>query len=512
MKSPRVLLVSILLALLVSGVGCADEGGEADVNATGEDHAGEIREAVVAGAFYPGDPGVLAADIDRYLDSTGVGALEGEIVAIISPHAGYVYSGGVAAHAYAHLRGRAYDSVIVVAPSHRYGFRGASVFGGDGYETPLGVVSVDRELADAITDEGQGFTYEPRAHEAEHSLEVQLPFLQVAIPGLRVVPIVMGDQSLDGCKRLGRAIASNVKDMNVLLVASSDLSHFHPYNQAKRLDQIVVDEVNEFDPQGLSNDLASKKCEACGGGPMVTAMLIARRLGANKSRVLHYANSGDITGDHSSVVGYMAAALWANPENANSKEQKSKKVGVDLGLSPEEKANLLKIARDVVEAHCRGEKTPEISGDSSTLNEQRGAFVTLHKHGKLRGCIGHIRAKKPLVKTVAEMAIAAAFDDPRFPPVTPKELGELEYEISVLTPFQQISNVEEIEVGVHGLYMKSGSRSGLLLPQVATEWGWDRNTFLEHTCTKAGLPEDAWKDKKTKIYIFSADVFSPDNL
>ncbi|UCE84421.1 MAG: AmmeMemoRadiSam system protein A [Deltaproteobacteria bacterium] len=189
-----------------------------------------------------------------------------------------------------------------------------------------------------------------------------------------------------------------------------------------------------------------------------------------------------------------------------------KRVGVDLGLTSEEKTILLEIAREVVEAGCRGEKMVEPKVTSPTLNELRGAFVTLHKDGKLRGCIGHIRGQKPLVKTVVEMAEAAAFQDPRFPPVTTEELEQLEYEISVLTPLHRISNVEEIQVGTHGIYMKRGSHAGLLLPQVATEWGWDRNTFLEHTCTKAGLPVDAWKDKKTEIYIFSADVFSPENM
>jgi AmmeMemoRadiSam system protein A len=208
----------------------------------------------------------------------------------------------------------------------------------------------------------------------------------------------------------------------------------------------------------------------------------------------------------------MAAALWGSSNESKGKESKNRKVGVNLGLTSEEKAQLLEIARNVVESHCRGEKTPEFVFNSPTLQEPRGAFVTLHKEGKLRGCIGHIRAKQPLVNTIVEMAEAAAFHDPRFPPVSSKELGLLDYEISVLTPLQRIKEVDEIEVGKHGIYMKRGSCSGLLLPQVATEWGWDRTTFLEHTCTKAGLPEDAWKDKKTEIYIFSADVFSPDDL
>ena len=245
---------------------------------------------------------------------------------------------------------------------------------------------------------------------------------------------------------------------------------------------------------------------------MVAAMLIARRLGANNSRVLHYANSGDVTGDHSGVVGYMAAALWDDLKGTKGNNPQGQRVGVDLGLTSEEKAELLKIARDVVEHHCRGEKPPKPVAESASLHEPRGAFVTLHKDGKLRGCIGHIRAQKALVETIVEMAEAAAFRDPRFHPVTTEELGQLQYEISVLTPLRRIKDVEEIQVGVHGIYMKRGGSSGLLLPQVATEWGWDRTTFLEHTCTKAGLPENAWRDKKTEIYIFSADVFSAGDL
>jgi hypothetical protein len=371
---------------------------------------------------------------------------------------------------------------------------------------------LDRELISAVKRRESRIEYVPEAHTQEHSLEIQLPFLQVLMPDAKLVPLVMGNQDFATCKWLAEAVADCVENRSVLVVASSDLSHFHPYKQAKRLDQVVLDKVNDFDPQGLSDDLANGLCEACGGGPMVTAMLIARHLGGNKSRVLHYANSGDVTGDHSGVVGYMAAALWVDSNKSKGGDSKNKRVGVHLGLTSEEKAQLLEIARDVVESNCRGEKTPEFVVNSPALKEPRGAFVTLHKEGKLRGCIGHIRAKEPLVRTIIEMAEAAAFHDPRFPPVSSKELGLLEYEISVLTPLQRIKEVDEIEVGTHGIYVKRGSCSGLLLPQVATEWGWDRTTFLEHTCTKAGLPEDAWQDKKTEIYIFSADVFSPDDL
>jgi AmmeMemoRadiSam system protein B/AmmeMemoRadiSam system protein A len=460
----------------------------------------QIRESVIAGSWYPGNASRLQEEVQAYLSQASVVDFKGQLIALISPHAGYRYSGQVAAHAYKTLEMHKFDTVVVIAPSHRAYFKGVSVYDRGGYRTPLGVVPLDREFVAALKQRESRISYVAKA------------LIQVVMPEGKLVPLVMGDQSFDTCQWLAQALAHCMRDKSVVVVASSDLSHFHPYKEAKRLDQVVVDRVNEFDPRGLSNDLAGGKCEACGGGPMVTAMLLARELGANKSRVLYYANSGDVTGDHSGVVGYMAAALWANPKKASGQKQGDQRVGVDLGLTSEEKVHLLKIARDVVETHCRGGKPPKPEVDSPTLNERRGAFVTLHKDGKLRGCIGHIRAQKPLIKTIVEMAEAAAFQDPRFPPVTSEELGQLEYEISVLTPLRRIKDVEEIQVGIHGIYMKRGVSSGLLLPQVATEWGWDRTTFLEHTCTKAGLPEDAWKDKKTEIYIFSADVFSPGDL
>jgi AmmeMemoRadiSam system protein A len=374
------------------------------------------------------------------------------------------------------------------------------------------VVPLDRELAVALKEREGRIRYVAEAHTQEHSLEIQLPFLQVVLPNIKIVPLVMGDQDFATCQWLSEAVADCLGDKSVLVVASSDLSHFYPYNEAKRLDQVVLDKVTEFDPRGLSDSLAGGRCEACGGGPMVTAMLVSRRLGANKSRVLHYANSGDVTGDRSSVVGYMAAAFWANLKKPLRNKADDRRVGVDLGLSSEEKSQLLRLARAVIEARCRGEQVADSQVDSPVLNEHRGAFVTLRKQGKLRGCIGEIHGRQPLVTTIAEMAKAAAFHDPRFPPVEQEELAQLDLEISVLTPLRQISDAEEIVVGKHGIYMKRGSRAGLLLPQVATEWGWDRTAFLEHTCTKAGLAEEAWKDKKTQIYIFSADIFSSESL
>jgi AmmeMemoRadiSam system protein A len=235
-------------------------------------------------------------------------------------------------------------------------------------------------------------------------------------------------------------------------------------------------------------------------------MLAAKALGANKGKVLKYLNSGDVTGDRSRVVGY-GAGVFYKTVGGTEKMKEEKRVGVDLGLSEQDKKNLHQIAKAVIENKVRGKPIPEFKIDSPTLKENRGAFVTINKKGQLRGCIGYIEGRGPLHRTIEEMAEAAAFRDPRFTPVTEKELPDLEIEISVLTPLRRITDVNEIQVGKHGIYIKKGWLSGLLLPQVATEYGWDRQTFLDHTCQKAGLPSNAWKDKNTEIYIFSADIF-----
>jgi len=308
------------------------------------------------------------------------------------------------------------------------------------------------------------------------------------------------------CQYLSSAIAEAVRGKRVLLVASSDLSHFHSYEKAVEMDKIVLAHVERFDPGGLYEDLRRGRCEACGGGPLITVMLAVKALGANKGKALKYLNSGDVAGDRSRVVGY-GAGVFYRTVGGKEKMKEEKKVGVDLGLSDQDKRTLHQIAKAVIENKARGKAVPDFKIDSPVLKENRGAFVTLNKKGQLRGCIGYLEGRGPLHKTVEEMAEAAAFRDPRFPSVKEKEIPDLEIEISVLTPLKRITDVLEIEVGKHGIYIKKGWSSGLLLPQVATEYGWDRQSFLEHTCNKAGLPSSAWKEKDTEIYIFSADIF-----
>ncbi len=488
-----VLIVSLSMAQVSKG------GKEAGMK--------EIREPAVAGAFYPDQPDTLARDVKKYIENARREKIEGEIIALVSPHAGYIYSGQVAAFAYKLIEGKTYDTIVVVGPSHHALFKGASIYDRGGYRTPLGVIPVDTELSRKMMEKWKEIQFLPEAHTQEHSLEVQLPFLQIVTKSFKLVPIVMEPYwSWESCQMLARAIAETVRGKKVLLVASTDLSHFHSYEKAVDLDRIVLDRIDRFDPEGLNLDLKNNRAEACGGGPVVAVMLAAKALGANQGKAIKYLNSGDVTGDRGRVVGY-GAGVFYRTAGGTEKMRGEKKVGVDLGLNAEDKRQLHEIAKAVIENRAKGKPVPEFKVDAPILKENRGAFVTIQKKGQLRGCIGYIEGRGPLHKTIEEMAEAAAFRDPRFTPVKEKELPELEIEISVLTPLRKITDVNEIEVGKHGIYIKKGWNSGLLLPQVATDYGWDRLTFLEHTCQKAGLPLNAWKEKNTEIYIFSADIF-----
>ncbi len=463
----------------------------------------EIRKAVVAGSWYSGDSESLQKEINTYLENAKLSDIDGEILALISPHAGYAYSGYTAANAYKQVKGNRYDAVIVLAPSHHEAFSGASVFNKDGYETPMGVVPVEKTIANAIIESDGNIRFTWEGHREEHSLEIQLPFLQVAIPDLKIVPIVLWDYSWENCRRLADAITKAVKGKKVLIVASSDLYHGNSYNECKATDNRTLSSVLKLNPQKLCQDFQNRDLMACGAGGIVVAEQVAMNLGANKAKIVYQINSNDVIGSKGGyVVGYGAVAIYKE-----SKAKKESKIGIDSGLHEEDKKVLLKIARQSIENALANRENPVIESESPILKEKRGAFVTLTKNGMLRGCIGYVQAIKSLDQTVIEMAQAAAFRDPRFTSVTADEVDDLDIEISVLTPIQEITDVNEIEVGKHGIIIERGGYSGLLLPQVATDYGWDRETFLEHTCNKAGLPTDAWKKEGTKIKIFSADVF-----
>jgi AmmeMemoRadiSam system protein B len=370
--------LSFLLGLNVlplEGKEIANPHEEAHMNKKAS-HDQAIRPPAVAGAFYTDDPADLSTQIRGFLDNVPAKTLSGTITALIAPHAGYIYSGQVAAHAYKLIEGKTFDTVVVIAPSHRYPFRGASVYPRGAYQIPLGFITIDEDSAEMLIKESNLVTYVRQAHTEEHSLEVQLPFLKTVLGEFKLLPVVIGSYDLTTCTSLAEALYRVLKDKSVLIVASTDLSHYHPYQKAVELDQIVIDSIKQFDPQGLLHAITSDRCEACGAGPMVTTMLLAQKLGATQSELLNYANSGDVSGDKSRVVGYMSAVFYKNAH-----PDKTTRSGIDLGLTDEEKEVLHTIARTAIESKCLGHNYPDIKITSQTLKEKRGAFVTLHKKG-----------------------------------------------------------------------------------------------------------------------------------
>ena len=272
--------------------------------------AGPVRTSPIAGTWYPGNPGAIAAEVEEYLQAANVSAPPGRLVGLISPHAGLRYSGPVAAYGYALLRGRPRLTAVLVGPSHRMAFDGVAVSARGAFETPLGQVPVDEELAGRLVARGNKIVDDPRPHREEHSLEMQLPFLQHVVPEVRIVPLLMGSQDREETEMLAEALVGALEGSDALLIASSDLSHYHPAPEANALDAKVVEDVRRLDPDSLMNRLESFPGHACGGGPMVAVMKAARRRGADRATILKYGDSGDVAeGDKSHVVGYLAAAL-----------------------------------------------------------------------------------------------------------------------------------------------------------------------------------------------------------
>ena len=493
-----------ILALLLFLISCTSSSSE------------EVRKAAVAGAFYPGDKEGLGQMIKGFLDNAEKLDIKGDIIVIVVPHAGYVYSGHVAAHSFKQLEGCKINSAIIICNSHTAHFPGIAIDDVDSWETPLGIVKLDRRLADRLVKGSDVINYNKAVHRNDHTIEVQVPFLQSVLEeDFKIVPILFGNTSDDSYKELTRLLISSLGEDDIIIV-STDMSHYPGYEDANRIDQKTLEVIKEKDIDRLeeyigmvkSMDIPGEETLLCGIDGIKTAIAISDILGA-EFEILKYANSGDSEmGDTSRVVGYSSMVIYI-PRDL---KEKGEIVMKDEYLNKEEKQKLLEIAKASIIEAVTGEKQGETKVTEERLNEKCGAFVTIKKHGQLRGCIGYIIAVKPLYETVRDVAASAAIKDTRFRPITESELEDMELEISALTPLKRITDASEIEVGRHGIYMKRGFYSGLLLPQVATEYGWDRETFLQHTCRKAGLPKDAWKDESTEIYIFSAEVFSEDDL
>ena len=470
----------------------------------------QIRPPAVAGAWYPDDATVLRATIEKWLDQAADGGVAGEIYGLLAPHAGYVYSGATAAVAYRQVRGRRYDAVVVIAPSHREYFSGVSVYQGDGYRTPLGVAAVDKELAAAIANADPAITLSAAGHGgSEHAIEAQIPFLQMVLPGAKVVPIAMLDDSWDTCRRLGAAIAAAAARRKVLIVASSDLYHGESYSDCHATDGRTLEQFAAMDPEGLCRGARTGKLSACGSGPIAAMQHAARLLGATQAKLLAHTTSGDVTGQKTGyVVGYGAAVVFG-PKATQGTAKPSPPGRAEFSpLGKEVQEELLRMARQSIAHYLAHGTIPEFAPTQEVMKERRGVFVTITKHGELRGCIGHHESDVPLYKLVPQMAVASAFQDPRFPPLRKSELSEIKIKVSVyLTNVYQIDNLDHFVMGRHGIIMYKDGRGATFLPEVPVEAGWKtKEEELRNLCLKAGLPPDAWKQGAT-FYLYETQVF-----
>ncbi len=488
----------------------------------GEEKKQNIRKAVLAGQWYPGDKTGLAKTVDDYLSNVKTGNDERKLLALISPHAGYVYSGQTAAYAYKLLEGREIERVIVLALSHRVGYDGISVSDADFFETPLGRIPVDRAACDGLLKK-KGFVTVGDVEKAEHSLEIQLPFLQKTAGDFRLVPLVVGRIGENEIERYAEAIREYVNEKTII-IASSDFTHYGrdfayvPFrdnieSNLEKLDMGAFETIKSMDANSFLDYRNRTGATICGFQPIAILMKILPEDTAVE--LLRYDTSGNITGDFETSVSYMSIGFFQkeNGKKETGKMTQDKQEG--KVLTKKEQDFLLRLARKTIEHIVNDGEVPDsiiVSKAELTpaLQELSGVFVTLHKHGQLRGCIGYIEGIEPLYKAVIDNAVSASTGDPRFRPVSAAELKDLHIEISVMTPLKEVSGYKDIVIGKHGVVLMKGGRQSVFLPQVAPEQGWDRDETLTHLSMKAGLPGDAWKEG-CGFKVFEAQIFEEED-
>lgn len=445
---------------------------------------GSVRQPVVAGQFYPHNPKDLKGLINKFYQAANPEDIN-NVRAIIAPHAGYIYSGPVAAYGYKVID-RNFDTVILLGSNHngRAPYFKCSVSSDDYYRTPLGLLPVSPIAKELL--KAQICTSVNQAH-ITHIIEVQLPFLQTIKSDFAIVPIVTGAMETKDIAKLAEALMKYI-DERTLLVVSSDLSHYYPYKKAVSLDNTCIKAI---EAQNLAE---VKRCEACGLDAIAVLLAIAEKKGWN-SKILDYRNSGDTAGPKDQVVGYTSIAFY------------------EEDFSTKTKKDLIKLARSVLTDYISKGEVGRVDRNKfpKSTHEKRACFVTLKKHGHLRGCIGHILPEVSLIDCIVQNAINAAVHDPRFSPVKKDELPQIDIEISILTipKILDIKDPEDILNYLlplkHGVIIKNGSNQSTYLPQVWSELR-DKKQFLESLCLKGGMKKDCWKSPDTEIKIYEAIV------
>ena len=475
------------------------------------------RPPAVAGSFYSSDPDVLLRDLE-FLFSRALPSKKGNnVLAVIAPHAGYPFSGEVAASAYTQIdTKKTYKNIFIIGNSHRYSYEGAAIYASGNFITPLGEITVNRGLANKLIKQNKVFVQKDAAHMAEHSLEVQLPFLQYCMEkDFQIVPILMGTHSEVNCQKVAAALKPFLNEDNLFII-SADFSHYPDYRNANTVDLNTANAICTNEPstflealkQNEEKNIPNLATSACAWPSILTLMYMTQdNRGQFEYELIRYQNSGDTRiGDKSRVVGYCAITVRKQEYTMDDPQMN------EFILSDEDKVVLMEIARSTMDSYIRNGSVAKVNRHnySPSLQIHTGAFVSLHKNGKLRGCIGRFKPANPLYEVVRDMAISASTQDYRFEPVVPGELNEIELEISVLTPLELISDPSDIILGKHGIYIKKGSNSGTFLPQVATQTGWDLEEFLGHCARdKAQIGWYGWKD--AELYIYEALVFKEED-
>ena len=509
MRKHLILFSLFILCIAFPSINHAEDYMFGDLPGEGQN----VREPAVAGRFYPDSKAELTKKINNYLDKALLESLPGKPVAIISPHAGYQYSGAVAAYGYKAIKDNGYKRVIVLAPCHYSRYRGASILDVEAYKTPLGLVNLNQGICNNLINNPPFIGTFKNAHKREHSLETQLPFLQTVLgDDFELIPLLISRLNSDELDFIADKLRPLI-DEDTLIVVSSDFTHYGygydyvPFKKdveakLERLDHGAIERILALDFDGFFQYKRATGITACGFMPIALMMKI---MPPNvQGKMLKYDTSGSILGNFDSSVSYASIVFTRDIEPPDI-------IGDSNGLNSDEKLTLLEVARNTLEYCVKEGKKPHLnSGEytlTQTLKNKRGVFVTLNKNGNLRGCIGHIQPREQLFDAVIDNTINSSMNDRRFKPVSEDELSDIEIDISVLSPIRKISGAEKFITGKHGIIIRLGGTRAVFLPQVATEQGWNREETLAHLCNKAGLPSYAWKDEEMEFFVFTAEVF-----
>jgi MEMO1 family protein len=500
-----ILLVSTFLILIKLSESNSQENSiqKVDKNPNIESDT-NIRSPAVAGSFYPSDPKKLDSDLTSLLDKSTEITISGKPRILIVPHAGISYSGEVAASGFKQLEGMNNLRVIILGASHTNQYNYSAVDNSDYWQTPQGKVEVDNDFVATLVN-GVSIRADKNPHVKEHSLEMEIIFLQKVLKNFKIVPILLGQTSDELQNALAHKLAYNFDD-NTILIISTDLSHYPNWKDANTSDNLLVDSIllNNVDlfEQTLA-DITARKfpneiTAACGQDAIKVALKMAGILGIINFQKIKYENSGDVTGDKSRVVGY-ASLIGVSESIMYSSPAFNKNIQKEA----------LEIARNTLDSYLSTGKIPDIKSQSTVLQEPLGVFTTLTKNGLLRGCIGEFEPTKPLYKVIKSTTVSSATEDKRFLPVTTDELKDIKIEISVMTPRRKVTDWKNIKLGTEGVVIQRGVSGGTFLPQVASDNNWDLEKFLSELCSqKAGLEKNCYKDPTANIYSFEVTNFA----